>query len=236
MVHQLVNDIVRGLHQPGSSLPTESDLCEQFGVSRTVIRESVKIVQEKGLINIEHGRRTQVTDPRQWKLLDDTVLTAIVDHDANASFLDELVATRAVLEAGMAGCAAGTHTADDVRHIGAALEQMRGRVGRVAEFAEADVHFHDMVMVASRNRLGRAIVNRIHDKARSSMRYHGEYSDAVMRQTVAEHTAVHEAIVAGDRAAAEASMRAHIQGSWQRRRPAANGSAQAALPGRQVTR
>ena len=76
-----------------------------------------------------------------------------------------------------------------------------------------------MVMAASRNRLGRAIVNSIHDKARQSMRYHGEYNDAVMRQTVDEHQAMHDAIMAGEAPAAAAAMRAHILGSWSRRRP-----------------
>ena len=201
VVQQIVNDIVRGVLNPGSTLPPEADLCDQFGVSRTVIRESVKVVQEKGLVRIEHGRGTQVTDPRQWNLLDDVVLTAIIAHDANLSFLDELVATRAALEADMAATAAVRTRA---RRSCASARRWRrcGQVSRVAEFAAADVHFHDMVMAASGNRLGRAIVNSIHDKARQSMRYHGEYNEAVMRRTVDEHQAVHEAIMAKNAEAA----------------------------------
>jgi DNA-binding FadR family transcriptional regulator len=225
VVHQLVNEIVLGVHPPGSTLPTETDLCDRFSVSRTVIRESIKIIQEKGLVHIAHGRGTQVTDPRHWNLLDDTVLTAIVDHDANLAFLDELVSTRAALESDMAADAAGSHTAEDDVRIAAALRDMRTSVGRMTEFAEADVHFHDMVMAASGNRLGRAIVNSIHDKARRSMRYHGEYNDAVMRRTVEEHQTVYDAIVAGDAPAAAAAMRAHILGSWRRRRPVPDAAA-----------
>jgi DNA-binding FadR family transcriptional regulator len=110
---------------------------------------------------------------------------------ANLSFLDELVATRAALEADMAAGAAGSHGEDDDLCIGAALEPMRSFVGQVPEFAAVDVHFHDTVMAASRNRIGGAIVNRIHDEARQSLRYHGEDSDAVMRRTLEEHQAVH---------------------------------------------
>lgn len=219
VVHQLVDDIVRGVYEPGSALPPEADLCNRFGVSRTVIRESIKIVQEKGLVRIEHGRGTHVTEPRHWNLLDDTVLTSIVAHDANLSFLDELVATRAALEADMAASAAGLHTADDDARMGRALEAMRAHVGNVTEFAEADVRFHDAVMATSRNRLGRAIVNSIHDKARRSMRYHGDYNQAVMLRTVDEHQAVLDAILSGDAQGAAAAMRAHILGSWRRRRP-----------------
>jgi DNA-binding FadR family transcriptional regulator len=236
VVAQIVHDIVRGVLNPGATLPPEADLCDQFGVSRTVIRESVKVVQEKGLVRIEHGRGTQVTDPRQWNLLDDVVLTAIIAHDANLSFLDELVATRTALEADMAAAAASAHTDEDRLRISASLELMRSKINNVAEFAAADAHFHDMVMAASRNRLGRAIVNSIHDKARGSMRYHGEYNEAVMRRTLDEHQAVHDAIMAKDAAAASTAMRAHISGSWSRRRPPLDADVPAPASRRQARR
>ncbi|GAA1403787.1 FadR/GntR family transcriptional regulator [Catellatospora coxensis] len=236
VVQQIVNDVVRGVLSPGSTLPPEADLCDQFGVSRTVIRESVKVVQEKGLVRIEHGRGTQVTDPRQWNLLDDVVLTAIIAHDANLSFLDELVATRTALEADMAAAAATSHTGEDRLRISAALELMRSKADNVAEFAAADAHFHDMVMAASRNRLGRAIVNSIHDKARGSMRYHGEYNEAVIRQTLDEHQAIHDAILARDPAGASGAMRSHITGSWSRRRPQTDVEAPGSASRRQSAR
>jgi DNA-binding FadR family transcriptional regulator len=236
VVQQIVNDIVRGVLSPGSTLSPEADLCDRFGVSRTVIRESVKVVQEKGLVRIEHGRGTQVTDPRQWNLLDDVVLTAIIAHDANLSFLDELVATRTALEADMAAAAASAHTGEDRLRISAALELMRSKINNVAEFAAADAHFHDMVMASSRNRLGRAIVNSIHDKARGSMRYHGEYNEAVMRQTLDEHQAIHDAIMAREPVAASVTMRAHISGSWSRRRPPVEADAPASASLRQSGR
>jgi DNA-binding FadR family transcriptional regulator len=56
VVVALVNDIVGGVYLPGSTLATESDLCERFNVSRTVIRESVKLLQDKGLVEIVRGR------------------------------------------------------------------------------------------------------------------------------------------------------------------------------------
>lgn len=219
VVEQLVDDIVKGALRPGSTLPPEPELCEEFGVSRTVIRESVKVIQEKGLVRIEHGRGTQVTDPRQWNLLDDVVLTAVITHDENATFLDELVEVRTALEADMAAAAAGARTREDEERIGAELAVMRANLASPPDFAAADVRFHDMIMAASRNRLSRAIVNSIHDKARTSMRYHGEYNEAVMRQTLDEHQAISDAIASGDQEAAAAAMRTHIIDSWTRRRP-----------------
>jgi DNA-binding FadR family transcriptional regulator len=219
VVEQLVDDIVRGALPPGTTLRPEIDLCDEFGVSRTVIRESVKVVQEKGLLRIEHGRGTTVNDPRQWNLLDGVVLTAVIAHDDHATFLDELVAVRAALEAEMASTAAGARTDDDLVRIGGELELMRENLERTPDFAAADVRFHDMIMAASGNRLGRTIVNSIHDKARTSMRYHGEYNEAVMRRTLDEHEAIRSAVETGDAEAAARAMRTHILDSWQRRRP-----------------
>ncbi|MGR6918346.1 FadR/GntR family transcriptional regulator [[Actinomadura] parvosata] len=219
VVEQLVDDIVRGALRPGSALPPENDLCEEFGVSRTVIRESVKIIQEKGLVRIEHGRGTLVMDPRQWNLLDDVVLASVIAHDEHATFLDELVSVRMALETEMAAAAARAHTPRDDERIAAELATMRASLASPPDFGAADVRFHDMIMAASGNRLGRAIVNSIHDKARTSMRYHGEYNDAVMRRTLEEHQAISDAIAAGDAEAAAAAMRRHILDSWSRRRP-----------------
>ena len=95
LVVQLVDDIVGGAYAPGATLPTEADLGAKFGVSRTVVRESVKLLQDKGLIRIVQGKGTLVTDPRSWDLIDDVVLAAVVRHDDTLGILDELVLVRA---------------------------------------------------------------------------------------------------------------------------------------------
>jgi DNA-binding FadR family transcriptional regulator len=87
------------------------------------------------------------------------------------------------------------------------------------EFALADAAFHDVVMTTSGNRLGRAIVTSIHDKARSTGRYHGTTSAEYTAMTLDEHRAVVAAIEGGDRSAAGSLMYDHITGSWARRRP-----------------
>jgi GntR family galactonate operon transcriptional repressor len=219
VVDYLVDDIVRGAYPTGGALPPEADLCEEFGVSRTVIRESIKVIQEKGLVRIEQGRGTSVTDPRRWNLLDDVILTAVIRHDASLSILDELVSVRTALEAVMAADAARAASREAREELGAALARMAATRDRTTEFAAADVQFHDVVMAASGSRLGRTIVTKIHDKARTSMRYHGEYNEAAVQLTLDEHRAIHDAIVAGDPDRAAEAMRTHIQESWRRRRP-----------------
>jgi DNA-binding FadR family transcriptional regulator len=220
VVQRLVDDIVSGRFPPRSLLPTESDLCERFDVSRTVVRESVKVVQEKGLVRIVQGRGTEVTDPGRWNMIDEVVLSSLIRHDETLAILDELITVRTALEREMAGAAAGAGP-EQRQQVAEALAEMERVAGSVPDFAAADVDFHDVVMELSGNKLGRAIVTSIHDKARMTVRYHGSYNDEAVRETLREHRAIAEAILRGDAVAANEAMRAHITDSWLRRRPAA---------------
>src|SRR4051794_28316395 len=78
---ELVERIVRGVHPSGTSLPPEPILCETFSVSRTVVREAVKILQEKGLVQVRQGAGTMVTPAAQWDMLDELVLGATIAQD-----------------------------------------------------------------------------------------------------------------------------------------------------------
>src|SRR5690242_11520983 len=91
---ELVERIVRGLHPPGAPLPPEPALCETFSVSRTVIREAMKVLQEKGLVQVRQGSGTIVTPPTRWNMLDELVLAATIAEDDTLSVLDDLVVTR----------------------------------------------------------------------------------------------------------------------------------------------
>ncbi|MDQ4055223.1 MAG: GntR family transcriptional regulator, partial [Actinomycetota bacterium] len=102
VVDALVDAIVSGAVQPGDLLPPEGPLSEQFGVSRTVIRESVKRIEEKGLVTIARGRGTSVRPTSSWNILDQVVLRSLIKHDETLGVLDELSVVRAQLEAVMA--------------------------------------------------------------------------------------------------------------------------------------
>jgi DNA-binding FadR family transcriptional regulator len=219
LVAQIVDDIVGGSYPPGSTLPTEADLGAAFGVSRTVVRESVKLLQDKGLVRVVQGKGTLVTDPRGWDMIDDVVLSAVIRHDDTLGILDELVMVRAVLEREMAAAAAERATPAQQDLIAAAYAAMERSIPDMTEFGAADVRFHDAVMDASGNRLARAIVTSIHGKARATGRYHGSTSAELVADTLAEHRRILDAIRGGDAGPAGAAMYAHITGSWAQRRP-----------------
>ena len=221
IVVALVDDIVGGVYPAGSTLPTEAELGDRFNVSRTVVRESVKLLQDKGLVRIVRGKGTQISYPVSWDMIDDIVLTSLVNHDETLGILDELIAVRAALEEEMAGLAAVAATPEQLTLINQSMERMRDVSDVVADFALADVKFHDLVMEASGNRLGRAIVSSIHGKARTTGRYHGSASPESIQQTLTEHQHILDALNAHDAAGAHDYMRAHITDSWARRRPTA---------------
>ena len=216
VVAELVDAIVRGDLPPGATLPPESMLCEQFAVSRTVIRESVKRVEEKGLVTVVQGRGTEVAPVTSWKMVDETVLAALVANDATLGTLDDLSVVRAALEAVTARDAATEPSAEDIERLGDALQLMRETIKDQSEFGKADVVFHSVVGQMAKNRLADSIVKTLFAQALASTRYSLR---SQLDLTLAEHEAVFDAIAAGDPDAAEQAMRRHILDAWQRRRP-----------------
>lgn len=218
VVHDLVSAIVTGEVEPGASLPPEGVLSQHFGVSRTVIRESVKRIEEKGLVTVVQGRGTEVQPPGSWNVLDPVVLTALVENDDSVGVLDELAIVRGSLEGSMSAQTAAVRTDDELEQLRAALGHMHDTIDDADAFSQADVDFHFLVMSVSRNRLAENITKILFQRARESTRFSGVPTRAAFELTLDEHRLVLEAIERGDAAGAESAMRAHIQDAWMRRR------------------
>jgi len=219
VVHDLVAAIVKGEVAPGEPLPPEAVLSQTFGVSRTVIRESVKRVEEKGLIAIEQGRGTHVRPPSSWNVLDPIVLSAMVENDDSLAVLDDLAVVRSSLEGSMAALTAGRRDAGELATLSGALAEMESALDDESAFNEADARFHLVVMAASGNTLADSITRILFSRARESRRFRGSSAEHELETTLHEHRLVHDAIAAGDATAAEVAMRDHISAAWARRRP-----------------
>ena len=150
--------------EPGTLLPNEPRLCEAFGVSRTVIREAIKILEQKGLVRARQGQGTRVAMPDEWNLLDPMVLEASVRSDKDLRILDDVVEVRRVLESEMARQAAVRATAGDRAEMKELLGRLSAEVVTPERHMLTDLRFHDVIMRASGNRLGRAVVRAIHSK------------------------------------------------------------------------
>lgn len=213
-----MQSIVTGEYASGDLLPPEGLLSAEFGVSRTVIRESMKRLQEKGMVTVVQGRGTHVTPFTSWNVLDPLVLSTMIGNDSTLGVLDELSVVRAALEAAMAAAAAGAVDEDSRSRLRERLDQMNGLLDDSRAFRQADVEFHIEVMELSGNDLAENIARFLIAHAVSSERYTGVDPDRAFEITMAEHERIVEAIATGDQEAARVAMHEHILGSWERRR------------------
>src|SRR6185369_17271671 len=146
VVRDLVKAIVTRAVAPGDILPPERILSQQFAVSRTVIRESMKRVEEKGLVTVSQGRGTVVNQSSQWNVLDPDVLSALVDHVETLEVLDELAVVRESLEATMARAASARQTPERTAALREVIDRAAANLDNIHAFNDADAAFHDLVM------------------------------------------------------------------------------------------
>jgi DNA-binding FadR family transcriptional regulator len=223
-VYELVELIVTGRIEEGALLPPEGQLCEHFGVSRTVLRESMKRLEEKGLVVVTQGRGTQVSRSGSWNMLDHVVLSVLIDNDDSMGVLDELTVVRGKLESSMAATVAERRTSAELVRVERALDTMREAHHDSDASRQADAVFHFTVIEVSRNRLAGNIAKQLYQKALHSSRYVGLAHARAFETSLEEHALVVEAIAARDVVGAEEAMWNHIVNSWERRRlPAARG-------------
>ena len=220
LMRAIVDSIVAGRYEAEQALPPETALAEHFGVSRTIVRESMKRLEEKGLVAVQQGRGTLVRPHSNWNVLDPVVLSAVISHDERLHTLDELTMVRGSLEGVMAAQAAERVTEEGRAELAAALDRMISTTGDYAQFSEADVAFHRTVMELSENFLASNIAYTLFSRARSFARFEGDQPSDAIDLTVDEHRAIYEAIAAGKVAEAQQAMTEHILEAWERRNPA----------------
>ncbi|MGO1255491.1 MAG: FadR/GntR family transcriptional regulator [Microbacterium gubbeenense] len=218
VLREIVEAIVTGEYPPDAPMPTESVLSEQFGVSRTVVRESMKRLQEKGLVTVAQGRGTSINPRTSWNVLDPLVIEALVQNDETLKVLDDLSATRASLEAEMASAAARNRDDHGIETLREALAVMTETISDSAAFREADVRFHHAVMALSGNALAENIARVLLGHALGSDRFTGHDPAHSFELTLSEHERIADAIAAGEHDAAHSAMHSHIVDSWERRR------------------
>ncbi|MFB9660241.1 FadR/GntR family transcriptional regulator [Glycomyces mayteni] len=215
---ELVQRIVRGDYRSGAALPAEHALCDAFSVSRTVVREAVKVLQEKGLVQIRQGSGTQVLPPTSWNMLDEMVLAATIEEDGTLGVLDDLVVTRRLLESDMANVAARTADRDALDRMRELVDEMDLLVDDPESYHEHDRAFHDTVMRASGNRIARAVVRSLESQVINTSSYMGRTDRSLCEASNRGHRSIFERIAARDAEGAADAMYAHISDAWLVRR------------------
>ncbi|TMM10311.1 MAG: FadR family transcriptional regulator [Actinobacteria bacterium] len=224
IVEELAQQIVSGALAEGDVLPTEPALCEEFGFSRTVVREGLKLLEERGLVRVEQGRGTTVQPRSSWNLLDPDVLRIALEYDSDMSLLDDLISVRRVLEREMAAQAAGQLTDAELVELGDIIEQMEHAYDDYDAFRACDNAFHAIIMRASGNEVGLTIVRVIHRHGGATAPLAAGASKATLKRTAAEHRAILEALAEGDGELAGERISAHIEARWSERKSRRKGT------------
>ena len=215
---ELVRRIVQSRYPPGTAMPAESVLCQNFSVSRTVVREAVKMLQEKGMLQVRQGSGTTVSPPELWNMLDELVLSAVIAQPDGLDVLDDLVVTRRLLESDMADVAARRADAGVLEQLGLLVDTMDTLVDDPVSYAERDLAFHDTIMRTSGNRIARAVVRALESQVASTVRYLGQPRRDLCVASNRGHRAIYQRIAAHDPGGAADAMFTHITEAWFVRR------------------
>lgn len=138
---------------PESVLPPETELAQQLGTSRTAIREALKVLAAKGLVEARQKRGTTVRPSRCWNLLDPDVLAWHVAVGPSPAFTQHLVELRRMIEPPTVRLAAARRTAKELAALAAAAAGMRASLDDPRAYFRHDLDFHRAIFTASGNPL-----------------------------------------------------------------------------------
>jgi GntR family transcriptional regulator, transcriptional repressor for pyruvate dehydrogenase complex len=158
IVQQVEESIHKGAMKPGDQLPPERELAQQFGVSRTAVREAVKALHEKGLVEAYPGRGTFVTDGTSYSMRQSLDRMLKIGQPEGSAFLAEV---REILEPEIAALAATRVDDEDLASMREQIGVMDSARKDPVAFIEADLDFHLALAEAAANPLILSLIDSI---------------------------------------------------------------------------
>lgn len=215
LAHTIGIAIAAGKFPEDSKMPHEPELASQFSVSRTVVREAIRHLVAKGMVDVKPRAGTRVRPKSSWNLLDEDVVSWTFEAGVSIGDFVELTEVRSVLEPAAAEIAARRGSPEAKQKISDAYQRMVSCVEKPHEFAHADAQFHMEILQACENRYLTALRNILFAGLLSSI--HKTNADSRMNKaSLPYHRRVEKAIVAGDTAAARHHMSALLQDAVER--------------------
>jgi GntR family galactonate operon transcriptional repressor len=206
VVNMLGSRILGGEYASGDALPREDELCDMLGVSRTSVREAVKVLSAKGLVAARRRAGVRVLPRSDWRLLDPIVLSWHPAIQDDQELLAGLLEARRIVEPAAAELAARRATAADLAEIERAYEIMQGGIPHdLAAVCQGDLAFHKAVIAASHNVVLSGLVGMLEAALRATFLVTNPLMEAQSR-ALSAHRAVLEAIRIRDTAGARLSM------------------------------
>jgi GntR family transcriptional regulator, galactonate operon transcriptional repressor len=212
VVRAIALDIIRSAANGGEkTLPTEMELSQQLQVSRNVVREAIKVLISKGLIEVRPKTGTRIRPRKDWKLFDPDVLAWQFEVGPNEKYFRDLYDIRAIVEPAAAERAASRATPDEVVELDRYYERMVQTIEDIDSHVIADFQFHSTIINACQNELLRQIYMTYSTALQASFRltsqipggraaclpFHRAIADAIRcRNNLAARTAMEQLLVA----------------------------------------
>ncbi len=207
IVRQIEESVLKGSLKEGDQLPAERELAQQFGVSRTAVREAIKTLHEKGLVEALPGRGTFVTNGTSNSMRQSLDRILKSGQPDGAAFLVEF---REILEPEIAALAAIRASEQDIAAMRESVRVMDAAQRDAAAFIEADLDFHLSLAEAAANPLILSLIDSIVGLLREQ-RMQIFYVDGGPKFGQIHHKRILEAIEHRDPQGAREAMRAHLQ-------------------------
>lgn len=205
IVNQIEHRIAVGDLKVGDQLPTELELAKQFAVSRTAVREAVKALREKGLVEIRLGRGTFVTQGAEGAVRHSLGLLLKTEKG-----LAHLAEVREILEPEIAALAATRISTENIAAMTEAIQTMDTALDNADVFAEADLDFHLALAEATQNPLIPSLMDSIIDLLREERKRTGAVEGGLARGQ-SHHKKILAAVICRDPGSARQAMRDHLQ-------------------------
>lgn len=179
--------------------PREADLCQQLGVSRTVLRESMKVLADKGMVEMKPRTGTRARPRSQWRLLDPDILAWQAEVYPDARFLKDLCEVRLAIEPTAVGFAAVRATAEEIAKIERCLKRRESvlKTAKLDQAIDLDLDFLAEVVSASHNPLLQQLSVTIRAPLRIALSYTSRYRANVQLDLEA-HRALLESLLKRD--------------------------------------
>ncbi len=206
--------IVGGRYPAGSSIPPEPMLCEELGVSRTVVREAVKSLVAKGLLVTGPKVGTRVLPEDDWNWFDPDVVVWKSKIGLTREFLRDLQELRRIVEPAAVRLAAERATADDIHGIESAYAGMKDAIDNGGDYVRHDLLFHQGLLRACHNRMVVQMSKALGALLRTSFEISTSKPDGPFH-SLPLHRAVLDAVIARSPLKAEAACLVLIDGAQE---------------------
>jgi GntR family transcriptional regulator, transcriptional repressor for pyruvate dehydrogenase complex len=214
-IAKLRNMIQSGELPPGARLPPEAQLATQIGLSRSGVREAVKVLESARVLDVRRGDGTYVTSLAPRLLLEGLGVAVELLRDDT---LLEVMEVRRLLEPVATGLAALRMSEEDLKELGRILQDMAGAADDAEKLIQYDTEFHRTVIAATGNETLTSLLDGLSSRTVRARVWRGLIEGNSSHMTLAEHEAIYRALRSRDPALAQASALMHVNTSesWLR--------------------